>query len=152
MADKSTGNAAGEIKEACCYANDRIRVRINPETGLLDSYMVDGTEYLREGSCGLVVMKTDCDPWGMNRHSYREELGRFCLMGEEEGTLYSGTSNERHGAAGRRIPSVRVVEDGPVKRVVEAVMEYGHSQACIRYSLPAKGTKIQVEIRVNWAE
>lgn len=158
MADKKPGKAAGEIQEACCYANDRIRVRINPETGLLDSYRVDGTEYIREGSCGLVVMKTDCDPWGMNRHSYREEQGstafpgRFCLMGEEEGSRYSGTSNERHGAAGCRIPSVRVVEDGPVKRVVEAVMEYGHSQACIRYSLPAKGTKIQVEIRVNWAE
>ncbi|MFR6330254.1 MAG: hypothetical protein ACLUOI_16450 [Eisenbergiella sp.] len=37
------------IKEAC-YSNDRIRVRINPETGLLDSYEVDGEEYLREGS------------------------------------------------------------------------------------------------------
>lgn len=156
MVDKKPGNPAyleeEHIKEACCYSNDRIRVRINPETGLLDSYEVDGEEYLREGSGALVVMKTDCDPWGMNRHSYREELGRFRLMGKEEGSRYSGTSNERHGSAGCLIPSVRIVEDGPVKRVVEAVMEYGHSQACIRYILPARGTKLRVEIRVNWAE
>ena len=88
----------------------------------------------------------------MNRHSYREELGRFRLMGKEEGSRYSGTSNERHGSASCLIPSVRIVEDGPVKRVVEAVMEYGHSQACTRYILPARGTKLRVEIRVNWAE
>ena len=54
MVDKKPGNPAHleeeHIKEACCYSNDRIRVRINPETGLLDSYEVDGEEYLREGS------------------------------------------------------------------------------------------------------
>ena len=73
-------------------------------------------------------------------------------MDEKEGSRYSGTLNERHAGEGCLIPSVRIIEDGPVRRVIEAVFGYGNSQAYIRYYLPAKGTKVKTEVRVNWAE
>ena len=59
-------------------------------------------------------------------------------MNEKEGSRYSGTLNERHAGEGCLIPSVRIIEDGPVRRVIEAVFGYGNSQAYIRYYLPAK--------------
>lgn len=152
MVDKKPERAQVSGDDSFVFANDRIRVKINPQTGYLDSYCVDGTEYLREGAFRLAVMKTDCDPWGMNRCSYREEIGSFHLMDEKEGSRYSGTLNERHAGEGCLIPSVRIIEDGPVRRVIEAVFGYGNSQAYIRYYLPAKGTKVKTEVRVNWAE
>lgn len=143
-----TTQEEGQIR----FDNGRLYAAINCATGLLDSYRVEGRDYLRAGACALKVMKTDCDPWGMTRHSYREEAGRFTLMEEEEGSRYSGTANERHGGEGRRIPSVRIIEEGPVRTVVEAVFSYGNSRACIRYILPVQGSNLDVELQVNWAE
>lgn len=134
------------------FETKSLYVAINKKTGLLDAYRVNGVPYLKQGACALRVMKSDCDPWGMNRHSYREETGCFTLMDEEEGSWYSGVSNERHGGTKATIPSVRIIESGAVRSVVEAVFCYGHSQACVRYSIPAQGNAVRVDLRVNWAE
>ena len=134
------------------FDNGKLQVVIGQKSGLMDRYCVDGTEYLREGACALKVLNTDCDPWGMNRKSYCEEIGRFTLMEEQEGSWYSGTLNPRHMGEAAVIPCVRIIEDGPVRTVVEAVLSYGHSQALVQYILPAKGTSVEVKVRVNWAE
>lgn len=147
-------------EEQICFTNDQMTVVINCRTGLLDAYRVGDVDYLKPGACALAVMKSDCDPWGMNRHSYREEEGRFTLMNEEEGSWYSGTSNERHAGQGVLIPSVRIIEQGAVRTIVEAVFSYenapdhapGHSQACVQYVLSAQSSAIELKLRINWSE
>lgn len=144
--------------ERICFANGQMTAVINCRTGLLDAYRVEDVDYVKPGACALAVMKSDCDPWGMNRHSYRQEEGRFTLMDEEEGSWYSGTSNERHAGQGIRIPSVRIIEQGAVRTVVEAVFSYkdasghSHSQACVQYVLSAESSAIEVKLRINWSE
>ncbi|HJC25440.1 MAG TPA: alpha-mannosidase [Candidatus Eisenbergiella merdavium] len=154
MVEKKPDRAEGVSvsPDSILFDNGRMSVRINRHTGLVDSYRVEGTEYLGAEAFGLVVLKTDCDPWGMNRHSYRDETGRFTLMEEIEGSRYSGTLNERHAGLGKTIPSVRVIEDGPVRTVVEAVFSWQDSRACIRYLLSRTGTCFDLELAVNWAE
>ena len=135
---KPTGNAI-------VFTTAELEVAINTKTGLLDSYRVLGVEYVTKGAFEPLVIVDNEDPWGMQTHSYREVAGRFSLMSEDAGTAFSGVT------AGT-IPSVRVVEDGAVHSVVEAVFEYGHSSICQRYILPKQGTEIEVQVRVLWNE
>lgn len=151
-ADLPAMSGSSEDETHFTFQRDGFVVKISKKTGLLDSYQVDEKEYVTGGALSLVVLKTDCDPWGMNRHSYREEVGRFVLMDEEEGSWYSGVSNERHAGEPARIPSVRIIEKGAVRTVVEAVFSYGHSQACLRYVISASKKSVELQLRVNWAE
>ncbi len=127
------------------FVGEDLEVEIGAATGLLEACRVRGVEALGPGACRPIVLADDEDPWGMRVRGFREVVGAFTLMPPERGTRFSGL----HGAP---IPSVRVVEDGSVRTVVEAVLEFGDSQLCQRYKLPKRGTRIEVETRVHWAE
>lgn len=127
------------------FRTPEIEVDINTGTGLIDSYRVGGADYLAGNAFQPIVIEDDEDPWGMQTHSYRRIEGRFGLMSPEDGAKFSGVRE-------KAIPSVRVIEDGPVRSVVEAVFGYGHSAACQRYMLPKIGTEIEVQTRVHWNE
>jgi len=90
-------------------------------------------------------MKDDDDPWGMRVKSFQEREGAFTLMDKQSGTAFSGVT-------GALLDSVRVIEDGPVRSVIEAVLEYQHSNIVLNYKLPKTGTEIEVSVRVHWNE
>jgi alpha-mannosidase len=121
-----------------------LEVIINARTGLVDRYRVSGADLFRPGALQPLVMHDNSDPWGMTVRSFRKVAGRFTLASQKEGSRRSGL----HTA----IPSLRIVEDGPVRTVVEAVFSYSHSFICQRYKLPKVGTEMEVETRVQWAE
>lgn len=126
------------------FKNDRMKVKINTRTGLVDSYKVDGREILKSGAFQLLALDDDEDPWHMRSRSYGKLLGAFKLMDRKSGAIFSGVKNP--------IGSVRVIEDGDARSVVEAVFSYENSRACMRYKLPEKGTEIELELRVYWNE
>jgi alpha-mannosidase len=72
-------------------------------------------------------------------------MGAFELMSPQESAAFSGVEAEE-------LPPVRVVEDGPVRTVVEAVFAYGNSAMQLRYLLPKEGTELGLDVRVQWAE
>jgi len=80
----------------------------------------------------------------MKTNGFRRVAGRFRLLSRKDGTQFSGV--------GKPLPSVRVIEDGPVHAVVEALFGYGRSRVCQRYKLPRQGTEIGIETRVFWNE
>jgi alpha-mannosidase len=90
-------------------------------------------------------MQDNADPWGMSVRRFRKAAGTFKLMSRAAGTRFSGVT------AGT-LPSVRVIEDGPVRSVVEALFSFADSFICQRYKLPRQGTEIEVETRVHWNE
>jgi alpha-mannosidase len=47
---------------------------------------------------------------------------------------------------------VRIVEEGPVRTVVEALFRYGRSSACVHILVPRKGSGFEVAVRVFWNE
>lgn len=126
------------------FDNGTLRVSINPETGLLDSYAVDGAEFLRPGSFRLIVQEDTYNSWGI---APCDLTGRnaFSLLSPHEGSAFSGLFEAV-------VPSVRVIEDGDVRTVVEAVFGYGHSRAVQRYLLPKHGASFDVETRLYWNE
>lgn len=127
------------------FKSERVEAVVSTKTGLLDSYMIDGVEQIGEKAFEPLVMMDNDDPWGMLTHGYREIVGRFELMSAEDGTRFSGVT------AGT-IPSVRVIEDGGVRTVIEAVFGYNHSMICQQYLLPKVGTELEVRTRVHWNE
>jgi alpha-mannosidase len=142
------GKPEPELKEkdGCIrFRTEELEFVINCRTGLADSYKVYGEEYLKENAFSLLVMKDDDDPWGMNVSSFRKLAGRFRLMSKAAGTKYSGLKD-------LQLDSVRMIEDGEVRSVIEAVFRYGHSFACMTYKLPKRGTEVQLTVTVNWNE
>lgn len=120
-------------------------VCVNKETGLVDRYCVDGAEYLRPGALQPQVFYDECGAWeGHFDHARAPEAG-FVPMTAEEATEFSGTKSGR-------IDAVRVIEDGPVRVVVEALLKYHHSVICQRYNILKNSRSIEVETVVFWRE
>lgn len=120
------------------FGNGRLSVRIDRKTGRLASVKVDGKEYMKD-ACGLRVIENSCDPWGFFYDDYQKVLGEFSLLDDAESARFAAVARDT-------LPSVRTIEDGPVRTVVEALLGYGASRAAVRYILPKKGTALRVQI------
>lgn len=126
------------------FDNGEMRAVVNTATGLLDSWQVGGTEYIRPGSLQLTACDDTQNSWGLHT---RERCGRrnMTLLTQHEGSAFSGLAD-------KVIPSVRIIEDGEVCTVVEALFGWHESKAYQRYSFPKKGTAIDIETGVYWNE
>jgi alpha-mannosidase len=111
-----------------------MEVLINIHTGLMDRYRVGGADYLEGNAFNPLVIQDNPDPWGMRVRSFRQVIGGFELLSQEENLAFSGVVRPE-------LPAVRVIEDGAVRTVVEAVLGYRGSRICIRYKLPKRGLK-----------
>ncbi len=120
-------------------------VVINTRTGLVDRYRAAGVDFTAPKAFQPVVMEDNEDPWGMLVRRFTKTAGRFTLMSKKDGSAFSGLKN-------RSIDSVRVIEDGPVRSVVEALFSYNNSFVVQQYKLPKQGTEIEVAVRVVWNE
>lgn len=122
-----------------------LEVLINTHTGLVDKLAVGGKAVLAENALQPIVIKDDEDPWGMRKRQIRKKLGGFKLMNPQESARFSGVAAEK-------LPGVRVIEDGPVRSVVEVTLAWGESRIAQRYLLPRHGTAVQVQMWVYWNE
>lgn len=120
-------------------------VAIDGATGLVTRYIVGGTDCLLPGAFRPLAMKDSADPWGMKVRSFRNVAGEFHLMSAGAAARFAGVSASE-------LAPVRVIEEGQVRTVVEALFEYGHSALCLRYKLPVDGSEIEIEARVYWME
>ena len=118
---------------------------LDPATGLVSGYSREGREFLEGQACELLVLRDYPDPWGMKVRSFRDVVGRLELMTPEEAASYSGSPLDK-------LSPVRVVEDGPVRTVVEALFRYGRSYAFVHYTVPRLEEGFGVTIRVYWNE
>lgn len=126
------------------FRNPSLEVVVDCQTGLITKYAVEGYNFLGEpGLCPLVIKDRD-DAWGLSVREFRRLAGRFRLMSPQAGSRFSGVAAE--------IPSVRVIEDGPVRSIVEALFSYCDSRICAHYVLPKQGHEIEVALRILWTE
>ena len=137
-----TSQSAGD---ALHIVTDDLDVLINARTGLVDRVRARDVDYLAPGAFAPLVMQDREDPWEIEGVSFREVVGRFELLSPVESATFSGVKAET-------LPPVRVIEDGDVRTVVEAVFGYRSSRICIHYAVPKRGTEIEVSVRVLWHE
>ncbi|WP_221469117.1 glycoside hydrolase family 38 N-terminal domain-containing protein [Cohnella nanjingensis] len=127
------------------FRNPDLDVAINLETGLMDAYVVNGISYLKPEAFLPLVVEDNEDSWRMDANRFEPVVGRFTLMSPDAGTAFSGVKSQT-------LLSVRVVEAGEVRTVVEALLEYRQSAVCVTYKLPKRGTEVEVQIRLYWNE
>jgi alpha-mannosidase len=146
--EKKKRKPASRLREQ----NGRFRFRtadldviVNARSGLIDRYKVRGKDYLRAGALAPLVMFDNADPWGITVTRFRTSAGRFRLMSQSDAARFAGVT-------AKRLPAVRVIEDGSVRSVIEALFRYEHSTICQRYKLPRVGTELEIETRVYWQE
>lgn len=133
-----------EQKGAYVIKTKELDVAISTTTGLIERYQVDGKDALLPNAALPLVIQDFCDPWGMTVCEFKNVCGLFTLLSPEAGSKFSGLT--------KSIPSVRVIEQGDVRTVIEAVFGYDNSFLCQRYFIPNKGTAIEIETRVFWNE
>ncbi|HPW17489.1 MAG TPA: glycoside hydrolase family 38 C-terminal domain-containing protein [Candidatus Aminicenantes bacterium] len=137
--------AAAEESGAITVATADLVASVGVRTGLLDAYRAGGADLLAPGAFIPLVIRDNADPWGMKVRAFRALEGTFKPATPEETARFCGL---RDGV----LAPVRVVEDGPVRTVVEAVFAYGASRLLFHYKVPKRGTEIEVGVRVFWAE
>jgi alpha-mannosidase len=125
--------------------SDKAEWAVRTTNGLMESYKVNGIDYLKPRAFQTLVMEDNADSWGMNVRSFRDYEGKFSILSEQESAGFAGID-------GSRLKNVQVIEDGPVRTVVEALFRYNQSYICQRYKFPKKGSEFEVEIRVFWNE
>lgn len=130
------------------FANGRMEVVINHKTGLVDRYLVDGVDYLKPGSFATQLYQDNADPWNMLKDRYDQIIGTFTPVAPMQGHAHAITLDTPEIS----IPAVRVVENGPIRMVVEAEFTYGASRLIQTYRLPKSGTAFEVEQRIYWNE
>lgn len=124
-----------KIKEEYIFDDGRRRVEIDPADGLLKSYSIDGTEYVKDGFC-LTAFDDNPDPWAMGKRQ-KERLGtnpeKFALLKKPDGVF-------------KNMRSVQVIENGDIYLGVEAFFGYSCSKARIEYRIYKNRDDIDVNV------
>jgi alpha-mannosidase len=127
------------IGDEIVISNPESRVIFGSD-GLIKSYMVDGYEYA-EGNFGRLIALTDTeDSWGMDDNYEFIKKGSFTLVSAEFATEIVGCRE--------KIAPMRVIEDGPIRSVVEGIYAYNRSFAVVKYMLPKKSGEITINIKL----
>ncbi|HOJ32339.1 MAG TPA: glycoside hydrolase family 38 C-terminal domain-containing protein [Candidatus Hydrogenedentes bacterium] len=124
---------------------DVLSAEISCKTGLLEKYAVNGTDFIQRGAFQAIVMEDNEDPWGMLHNEFHKIAGKFRLASPKIAAWVAGLE-------GKSLEPVRVIEDGPVRSVVEAIFTYHCSFLVLRYHIPKQGGEIEIHVRVHWNE
>ncbi|MDY5230307.1 MAG: glycoside hydrolase family 38 C-terminal domain-containing protein [Eubacteriales bacterium] len=129
-----------EAVGAIVVNNKNGTVKISKKTGLIESYTIGGKERLKK-SGEIIVVKDNEDPWGMTVERFEDEIGIMQLMTETEANDFTGYPEENYG-------SVRVIENGEVRCVIQAFFKYDKSMAVVEYTIPKNQPYIDVKIKM----
>lgn len=133
------------IGQDLSFDNGIIKASIDPCTGLIMHYSVEGREYLSAPACRLLVMKDSADSWSMIDDRFNEVAGVYRLMTEKESADFADTDKPS-------LSPVRVIEDGSVRKVIEAFFIFNGSQAVIRYTFSYGGKSVLIEVFIRNSE
>ncbi|PCJ59011.1 MAG: alpha-mannosidase [Planctomycetota bacterium] len=118
---------------------------INSKTGLISHLKVNGKNLLEKNAFKALIIADNPDPWGMTVDRFDKVLGHFRLLSKTKSAEFSGVSV-------KKLNAIRIIEDGPVRTVVEIVYGYKDSFLVLTWKLPKVGTEIELETRVYWNE
>jgi alpha-mannosidase len=122
-----------------------LEARISTRTGLMESLRIGGRDVLGRNAFQPLVLDDYPDAWGLvGTDRAGKVLGRFKLLNTEAATAFA--------AVPKPLPPVRIIEDGPVRSVIEVVMGYESSRLVMQYKLPKQGAEFEVALRVVWNE
>ncbi len=139
-AERRPIHSCEETDNCFIVRNDNMEVHISKKTGLLEKYMVDGTDYIIAGSAKISAYKDNEDPWGMTVDSFNEKIGEFILVTKEEANAFNGYPEETS-------ENVRIIENGEVRCKIQATFKNRNSFAVVTYSVPKNDSYVDIHVR-----
>ncbi len=134
-----------ETRGVIRIVGEHMNVVINTQTGWVDSIRRDGKEFVKPNAFSLVVVPDNEDPWYSDHVAFPQHIGEFSLMSPVDAASFSGLPYSG-------LPAVRVIEDGPVRVVVEALFFYGRSHGIVSYFIPKQGYSFDISVTLFWME
>ncbi|MFA6294050.1 MAG: glycoside hydrolase family 38 C-terminal domain-containing protein [Victivallales bacterium] len=129
---------------------DAMSVAVSLKTGLVDRVKVDGREQVKPGSFKPTIFDDIPHSWNA-ADVWKQSAENFRLATPEETARILNSEKVNPGYAAVLNP-VRILEDGPVRTVVEALFVSGHTSLVQRYKINKKSAVLQVELDVLWTE
>jgi len=129
--------AGDTYAEDIVLKDDFKQVKISRNTGLIESYIQDGTEYANSGMFVPIVFDDNEDPWGWRMNKL--------------GTLHRAMKLDKSGKGIlKNLKGVTVLEDGPVLTQVEALFSLGESHIVVNYKFYYDLPYMDVNAHVIW--
>lgn len=128
------------------FDNGKMSCEIDSKTGLLTSYVVDGKEYITGSALKPIIVKDDENSWAHKEREFRDIIGEFKPLEPKKVAEFCGI------LATDTLPNVRIIEDGDVRTIVEALFGYDNSVIVRRYYLEKYSKSIKITDKVFWNE
>ena len=144
VTDRKPQPAVAAQNNVITVVTDELTVAVNTATGLVDAFRVRGRSIVGAGAFQPLVIEDIVDSWARFEKRFRTVAGLFTLMSPQEAAAFAPLHEP--------LPPVRVIEDGPVRTVIEAMFRYNHSAVVLHYKIPKIGGELELEVRVFWNE
>lgn len=132
------------------FTAGRLDIRVNRRTGCLDGLSVDGQRIFHAGTGRPMIFDDVCNSWA-TRPEWRKPAALFRLATAEQAARIAGSADTR-AVAGARKPPIAVIEDGPLRIVVEVFFVHAHSYIVQRYRIFRRQPLLQIDQTIFWAE
>jgi alpha-mannosidase len=127
-----------------------LTVEMNLKTGLLDGVTSGGEKVLLAGSC-LPQVYADINHSWSTIVEWQDPVSVFQLATPEQTAVVIGSAwTHRDFPAGK--PPISILEDGPVRTVVQAVFVHGASYLVQKTIVNKKRPVVQIEQTIFWGE
>lgn len=113
------------------------RVVIGKDSGLIESFVVNGKEYLAGGAFEPTMYEDIADPWGWGLKKVGENAKAFALSKND---IFAG------------LRSINVTEDGDILTEIECYFECGQSFVKLSYKIYKDTPYVDVKAYVLWNE
>jgi len=143
------------VKDDNLLIKDNVKtILINKETGMIDSYVVEGKEYLSKPGFGLFSFNDNADPWGWRLSDLTCSTFNDCGWPQKEykNTLKGMKVDNSGKGVFEGLPGVSVVEQGRYLTQVQVLLSNGRSYACINYKIYKDTKYIDISIHLLWNE
>jgi len=138
---------AGDVLK---LASKGMTVEIDLKTGLFSATNAAGEQVLKPGS-GLPQVYADINHSWSTITEWQEPVSLFKLATPEETARVIGSAwTHREFPEGK--PPISILEDGPVRTVVQIIFVHGHSYIAQRVIVNKKRPVVHVEQTIFWAE
>jgi len=143
-----------DTNEEIIEIKDSIKtVKISRKTGLMESFVVNGKEYLSSSAFLPVMFNDNEDPWGWNINCLDDEYTEDTYPLHKKGSFFRNFKLDDSGkGVFNGITGVHVIEKGDLVTEVESVFSKNESHVVINYKIYKDSPTVDIKIRTLWNE
>ena len=135
IVEKRPKTVKAELNSDYVFENEHMKVKINYETGLLDSYIKDGKELLNGGAFEPYLSLSTENPWGHDLERTTTNKTPFVK------------SPCNHGVT-KDLKQMKVIEDGDLFAIIQSVFEKEDNVVILNYKVYKEEAYIDIKATI----